>query len=89
MDKLSITFSELRRNPMSVVARITDDGRPGLVTRRGEPLAVLLDIDTFRSMTQEHELLRRLALGELESAVGRGAPMADVLDECDLLFEEN
>jgi prevent-host-death family protein len=89
MDKPSITISALRRDPSSTVERIAEDGRPCLVTHRGEPFAVMLDIDTFRSMAQDLELLRRLALGELESTVGQGTPMAEVLAECDLLLEEN
>jgi prevent-host-death family protein len=89
MDKLSITISALRRDPLSVVERIAEDEHPCLVTHRGEPFAILLDIDGFRRMAQELELLRRLALGELESAVGQGTPMAEVLAECDLLLEEN
>jgi prevent-host-death family protein len=89
MGTASITVTELGRSPSSAVRAVAADGRPCVITRRGQPLAVLLDLGTVARIEHDLELLRRLALGEVESAGGRGHPMAEVLAECDLLLEEN
>ena len=87
--KQLISLTELGRSPASAVNAVAQDGNPLLVTRRGEPVAVLLDIDSFRRMTNDLDFLRLLALGEVESAGGHGHTMAEVVAECDLLLEEN
>jgi len=65
------------------------NGKPVVLTRGGEPVAAVVAIETLRSLTDERELLRRLALGELESAAGEGEDLAVVLEDCRLLLEEN
>jgi prevent-host-death family protein len=84
-----ISVTDLARSPASAIQGAVADGHPRLVTRRGRPVAVLLDLATFRRLGNDLELLRRLALGEVESAAGRGHAMAEVLADCDLLLEEN
>lgn len=64
-------------------------GKPVVLTRDGVPVAAVVAIETLRSLTDERELLRRLALGELESAAGEGDDLAAVLEDCRLLLEEN
>ena len=89
MDTKAVPLTALRRDPSAVVRSVARDGRPRIVTRRGEPVAALLDLSTLRRLGDELEVLRALALGEVESAGGRGYPLEDVLSECDLLLEEN
>lgn len=72
-----------------VVRRVQATGRPAVVTDNGVPVAVVLDPRAYRRLSRDRELLRRLALGELESAGGDGEPLEDVLADCDLLLEEN
>jgi prevent-host-death family protein len=36
---------ELARNASAIVRRVTDTGRPAIVTNRGEPVAVVLPLD--------------------------------------------
>jgi hypothetical protein len=64
-------------------------GETLVLTRDGEPLAAVISIDRLRTLTDERELLRRLALGELESAGGEGDDLETVLADCRLLLEEN
>jgi len=71
------------------MARRAEDGRTVILTRGGKPVAAVIAIDTLRNLTDERELLRRLALGELESAAGEGGQLEDVLADCRLLLEEN
>ena len=81
-----VTVTQLRSDAGAILEGLDDD-RPVTVTRRGEPVAVLLSSERHRQLLRERELLRRLALGELESAVGEGEPLAEVIADADLLLE--
>ena len=72
--------------------RATDRALTGetvLLSRDGQPVAAVIGVTTLRHLTEERELLRRLALGELESAAGEGEDLEAVLEDCRLLLEEN
>jgi len=71
-----------------LVGRV-EGGEPVILTRTGKPVAAVIDVETLRSLTEERKLLRRLALGELESAGGEGDDLEAVLEDCRLLLEEN
>ena len=77
----SVTLKDL-------VDRLTVDATV-IVARRGEPAAAVMSIDALRKLDDERELLRRLALGELESAAGEGDDVSAVLEDCRLMLEEN
>ena len=64
-------------------------GEAVIVTRHGRPVAALLSIESLQTLQRERELLRRLALGELESAAGEGEDLESVLEDCRLLLEES
>lgn len=64
-------------------------GEPVILNREGCPVAAVMTIDALRALIDERELLRRLALGELESAAGEGDDLEAVLEDCRLLLEEN
>lgn len=64
-------------------------GEPIILTRDGRPVAALVSIESLRVLQRERELLRRLALGELESAAGEGVELESVLDDCRMLLEES
>lgn len=71
------------------VATMAEHGETLILARGGRPLAAVMDVAVLRRLTEERELLRRLALGELESAGGEGEDLEAVLEECRLLLEEN
>ena len=64
-------------------------GEPLIVTSGGAPVAALVSVRWLQALQRDRELLRRLALGELESAAGEGGDLDAVLDECRLLLEES
>jgi prevent-host-death family protein len=64
-------------------------GDPVILGRGGRPVAALLSIESLQTLQRERELLRRLALGELESAAGEGEDLESVLEDCRLLLEES
>jgi prevent-host-death family protein len=74
------------------VAEVVDRARSGgpvVLTRNGRPVAAVLDLGRLETLYRERELLRRLALGELEAAAGEGDDLEAVLDDCALLLEES
>lgn len=76
----------------AVVADLTarvEAGARIVLTRDGRPVAAVISLGALRTLTDERELLRRLALGELESAGGEGDELAAVLEDCRLLLEGN
>ena len=62
---------------------------PLVVTARGEEVAVLMSRSWFTKLLREREVLRRLALGDLEFTAGEGHPLAEVLEDCDFLLDES
>jgi prevent-host-death family protein len=80
---------EIEHEAVDRLASEAGEGRPVVLTRDGEPVAAVVGITMLRRLTDERDLLRRLALGELESAAGEGHSLDAVLEECRLLLEEN
>jgi prevent-host-death family protein len=66
-----------------------EGGNTVILTRDGRPVAALVSIQSLETLQRERELLRRLALGELESAAGEGEELEEVLEDCRLLLEES
>lgn len=74
---------------VATIVRRAASGRPVVLTLAGRPAAAVVDIHRLESLLRERELLRRLALGELEAAAGEGDELEAVLDDCALLLEES
>jgi PHD/YefM family antitoxin component YafN of YafNO toxin-antitoxin module len=85
----TIEVETLGAGVRELMSRLQATGRPLLLVDRGEPSAVLLSPAELRRLLDERELLRRLALGELESAAGQGSLLEEVLEACDRLVEES
>lgn len=64
-------------------------GEPVLLAESGRPVAAVVSIQWLQALGRDRELLRRLALGELESAAGEGDDLEAVLEDCRLLLEES
>jgi prevent-host-death family protein len=80
---------ELGRVDVMDVAAEAELGQPVILTRDGRPVAAVVSVESLKRWLDERELLRRLALGELESAAGEGRDLEEVLEDCRLLLEEN
>jgi prevent-host-death family protein len=81
-----IPVTELKQDASATLKRVRKSKRPIIVTQRGKPAAVLLSVDAYQKGEQEREILRLLALGEREIAVGKGYDLDDVLAEADALL---
>ncbi len=88
MEKI-VEFIEIEADDVERLAAAAEDGRPIGLTRNGRPVAAIVAIATVERWSDELELLRRLALGELESAAGEGDDLGQVIEDCRLLLEDN
>jgi prevent-host-death family protein len=83
-----IPVSDLRQDASATLKRVRKSKRPLIVTQRGRTAAVLLSVNAYQKGEQEREILRLLALGEREIAVGKGYDLDDVLAEADMLLSK-
>ncbi len=63
--------------------------QPLAVTVEHDPVAMLVPARLFRELLREREILRRLAVGDLEFTAHDGYSLDEVLEDCELLLEEN
>jgi prevent-host-death family protein len=83
-----IPVSNLKQDASATLKRVRKSKRPLIVTQRGRPAAVLLSMDVYQKGEQEREILKLLALGEKEIAVGKGYDLDDVLGDADALLSK-
>jgi prevent-host-death family protein len=83
-----IPVSDLKQDASATLKRVRKSKRPLIVTQRGKPAAVLLSVDAYQKGEQERKILKLLALGEREIAIGKGYDLDDVLAEADMLLSK-
>ena len=83
-----IPVSNLKQDTSATLKRVRKSKRPLIVTQRGKPAAVLLSVDAYEKGEQEREILKLLALGEREIALGKGCDLGDVLADADALLSK-
>ena len=83
-----IPVSDFKQDASATLKRLRISKRPFIVTQRGKPAAVLLSVDAYEKGEQEREILKLLALGEREIAIGKGCDLDDVLAEADALLSK-
>ena len=80
---------EIDSDAVERLVAAAERGQRVVLTRGGLPVAAVVAVDELRRLTDERELLRRLALGELESAASEGAELDAVLAECRRLVRDH
>jgi len=80
---------EIDTDEIDRLAARAENGETLTLTRNGRPVAALVGVTALERWTDERELLRRLALGELESAAGEGDDLDRVLETCRQIIEGN
>ena len=83
-----IPVTDLKQDASATLKRVRKSKGPLIVTQRGRPAAVMLSVDAYEKSKQEREILKLLALGEREIAVGKGFDLDDVLAEADALLSK-
>ena len=72
-------ISYLKANAAQVLAGLSANREPLLITQNGEAKAVLQDVASYEQAQETLALLKVLALGNQDFAAGRVKPVAQVL----------
>jgi prevent-host-death family protein len=72
-------ISYLKANAAQVLAQLSVNREPLLITQNGEAKAVLQDVASYEQAQETLALLKVLALGNQDLAAGRVKPVAQVL----------
>lgn len=81
-----IPVSDLRQNTAGIIKRVVATDEPVVITQRGRASAVLMSADAYERTQHENELLRVLARGDAEVAMGLGRDAEDVMAEARALL---
>ena len=73
----SISF--LKANAADVLAHLSEQRQPMVITQNGEAKAVLQDVASFEETQETLALLKILALGQQDVQAGQVKPVADVV----------
>jgi prevent-host-death family protein len=72
-------ISYLKANAAEVLAQLTANREPLVITQNGEAKAVLQDVASYEQAQETLALLKVLALGNQDLTAGRVTPVAQVL----------
>ena len=72
-------ISSLKANAAEVLAQLSEQRQPLVITQNGEAKAVLQDVASFEDTQETLALLKILALGNQELEAGQLKPVADVV----------
>lgn len=72
-------ISYLKAHAAEVLAQLSEQREPLLITQNGEAKAVLQDVASFEETQETLALLKVLALGQQELEAGRVKPVAEVV----------
>jgi len=72
-------ISFLKANAAEVLATLSEQREPLVITQNGEAKAVLQDVASFEATQETLALLKLLALGNQEVAAGRVRPIGEVV----------
>ena len=72
-------ISYLKANAAEVLANLAEQREPLVITQNGEAKAVLQDVASFEETQETLALLKILALGNQDVALGKVKPAADVV----------
>lgn len=81
MEEIIRSSSDLRNHYTEISAFCKESHQPVIITVQGKGDTVILDLQEFRRMQSELELLRTLADSEAEVRADRIAPMDDTFQE--------
>lgn len=72
-------ISYLKANAAEVLAHLSEQREPLVITQNGEAKAVLQDVASFEQTQETLAMLKILALGNQDLESGRVKPVADVV----------
>ncbi len=72
-------ISYLKANAAEVLARLTEERQPLVITQNGEAKAVIQDVASYEETQETLALLKILALGNAEIEAGKVKPVVEVV----------
>lgn len=72
-------ISYLKANAAEVLARLSEEREPLVITQNGEAKAVIQDVASYEETQETLALLKILALGNAEIEAGKVKPVAEVV----------
>ena len=76
-----VPISDLRQDAAGIIKRVVATDEPVVITQRGRASVVLVSADSYERTQHENKILRILARGDAEIAVGLGRDADDVMAE--------
>jgi prevent-host-death family protein len=73
-------ISYLKANAAEVLAQLSEQREPLVITQNGEAKAVLQDVASWEETQETLALLKMLALGNQDLEAGRVRPVSDVVE---------
>ncbi len=81
-----IPISDLRQDAAGIIKRVAASDEPVVITQRGRASAVLVSAEAYERTQHENQILRILAQGDADIAVGVGRDADDVMAEARALL---
>jgi prevent-host-death family protein len=81
-----IPISELRQEVASIVKDVSSSSDPVVITQRGRAAVVMVSAESYQQTQHELEILKILARGEQEIALGETYSMKEVFAEADQIL---
>jgi len=81
LQRNTITIADLQAKTNKIIAETKRSGQPFLITKDGEPMALLLDVKKFFNDLAAENLARQIAIGEADIAAGRVQDLDEALQE--------
>ena len=83
-----IPLATFRARAAEMMRRVTDDGRPVVITQRGRSVGVVMSPGDYDALMQEREVMRRVLRGLEASEAGRMVDDDEVWAEVEELLGE-
>lgn len=75
------SVSHFRTNPSTVFRQVRENQRPVVVTERGKPSVVIVDVEEYERQKEKMELMEAILEGEKDFREGHGKTLKQVHTE--------
>ena len=82
-----VPVNEFRSNMATYLKRVSDSGRPVILTQRGRAAAVLIDPSMLDEIEESQEVVRKVMRGLEDGAAGRTISSQDLFAELETVIE--
>ncbi|MGE0439017.1 MAG: type II toxin-antitoxin system Phd/YefM family antitoxin [Vicinamibacterales bacterium] len=83
-----IPITDFRQDAARALERVRKSRAPVVITQRGRAAAVMQSVEAYEAAERERQLLRLLAAGEHEIALGKGRTLEAVLADAERMIQD-